>query len=242
VRGLAILILLLGMGTIGEVAPGERARLEAGRFSAGSGLPDGWRPLTFPKIPRHTEYALVHDGETQVLRAESRSAASGLIRELDFDLREYPILRWRWKVENVLPSGDVTRKEGDDYAARVYITFAYEPERYSWRERIAYRLGRALYGGLPGRTLSYIWASRAATGTIHPSPYTDFVRLLVVESGAGRLGRWIEEERDVLEDYRRAFGGEPPRVTGIALMTDTDNTGEHAVAWYGDLTFLAAPD
>jgi hypothetical protein len=60
----------------------------------------------------------------------------------------------------------------------------------------------------------------------------------VVESGAGRLGQWAEYERDIYDDYRRAFDEEPPRISGIAIMTDADGTGESAVAYYGDI-FLA---
>jgi len=51
------------------------------------------------------------------------------------------------------------------------------------------------------------------------------------------VGDWVAEERNVYDDYRRAFGKEPPRVSGVAIMTDTDNTKERATAYYGDLVF-----
>jgi hypothetical protein len=61
--------------------------------------------------------------------------------------------------------------------------------------------------------------------------------MIVVESGLDRVGQWIEEQRNVYEDYKQAFGEEPPLVNGVAIMTDTDNTGEEATAFYGDIGF-----
>ena len=52
-----------------------------------------------------------------------------------------------------------------------------------------------------------------------------------------RLNQWLNEERNVYEDYKKAFGEEPSMISGIAIMTDTDNTGESATAYYGDILF-----
>ena len=71
--------------------------------------------------------------------------------------------------------------------------------------------------------------------------YTDRVQMIVVRSGNAAANQWVSEERNVLEDYRRAFGEEPPLVSGVAIMTDTDDTGGKAVAWYGDIGFRPAP-
>jgi len=67
------------------------------------------------------------------------------------------------------------------------------------------------------------------------------VQRVVAESGAARLGRWIDYQRDVVADYRKAFGAEPPAVKGVVVSTDTDNTGEAAEAYYGDVVFRARP-
>jgi hypothetical protein len=61
--------------------------------------------------------------------------------------------------------------------------------------------------------------------------------MIVVESGAADLNRWVTEERNVYEDYKAAFGDEPSLISGVAIMTDTDNTGESATAFYGDIVF-----
>ena len=214
--------------------------LEVGRFSAappGAGLPDGWTPLTFARIERHTSYSLVKNEGTTVLRARSESSASGLTRDIRIDPREYPIVRWRWKVENLLAKSDITSKGGDDYPARLYIAFEYEPDKVGLARRAQYFIGRALYGDIPIAALNYVWDARAAPGTFADNAYTDFAKMVVVRSGPGRVGAWVEEERNVYEDYRKAFGEEPPMIKGIAVMTDTDDTGESATAYYGDIVF-----
>ncbi len=215
--------------------------LEVGKFSAaeaGRSLPSEWKPLTFKNIEKHTRYSLVQDGDTVVVKAESRASASGLIREIKIDPREYPLVRWRWKVENILKKGDVRRKEGDDYPARIYITFEYDPKKLSVVERAKYGLVKAFYGQYPPlAAMNYIWESRAAKGTLVPNPFTDRVMMFVVERGEEKLNQWVNEERNVYEDYKKAFGEEPPPISGVAIMTDTDNTGEAAVAFYGDIVF-----
>jgi len=237
-------VAALGLGTfilLGTASPQQGPILEAGKFSAaeaGGGLPAGWKPLTFKNIDKHTVYSLVKDGDEVVVKAASRASASGLIRETKIDPREFPILQWRWKVENVLKKGDVRRKEGDDYPARIYVTFEYDPQKLSFLDRTKYGLVKAFYGQYPPlAALNYIWESRAPKGTLVPNPFTDRAMMIVVESGAEKLNQWITEERDILEDYRKAFGEDPPMINGVAIMTDTDNTGESAVAYYGDIFF-----
>jgi hypothetical protein len=61
--------------------------------------------------------------------------------------------------------------------------------------------------------------------------------MIVIESGSDKLNQWIAEKRDIAADYRKAFGEDPPAISGIAIMTDSDNTGESATAWYGDIIF-----
>lgn len=228
---------LLGAGVLLLFAAPSLAQLEVGKFSDGS-IPEEWKPLTFPKIPRHTAYQIVHDSGTAVLKARSEGSASGLAREIRIDPKEYPIVRWRWKIENLLAKSDLSTKEGDDYPARLYITFEYQPEKVGFAKRTQYRVGRLLFGDIPIAALNYVWDGKAAAGTFADNAYTDFAKMIVVRSGKQALGAWVEEERNVYEDYRKAFGEEPPPIKGVAIMTDTDNTGESATAYYGDIVFL----
>ena len=231
--------LLLGTAAVG-LAQGP-ALLEVGRFSAateGSTLPDGWKPLTFKKVERHTQYEVVKDGSTAVVKAISEASASGLTKEVMIDPHEYPIVRWRWKVENLLQKSNVNRKDGDDYPARLYITFAYEPDKVGFGRKLKYKAGQALFGDIPIGALNYIWDSKSPIGTIVDNAFTDFAKMIVVQSGAQGIGSWVEEERDVYQDYKLAFGEEPPAINGVAIMSDTDNTKERVVAYYGDIVFV----
>lgn len=214
------------------------ASLEVARFSTepeGAGLPQGWKPLTFRNMERHTRYALVREGAGTVLRADADASASGLVREQSIDLKEFPIIEWRWRTANVLSKADVKTRAGDDYPLRLYITFAHDANSISLADRAA----RALYGQLPPRAaINYIWDTRSPVGTTVANAYTDRVRMIVVESGPARVGEWVTYRRNLADDFRKAFGYEPPLVSGIAVMTDTDNTGEKATAWFGDIRFV----
>ena len=241
-----VAIVLAGFVAAGAspVAAGEV--LPVARFSAaraGGDLPAGWEPLAFSGIEAHTDYRLVEDEGRVVVRADSQASASGLVRQIEIDPAAYPVVEWRWRVANVLEESDLTRKSGDDYPARLYITFAYDPERASWLEGLRYETLRLLYGEYPpAAALSYVWAARAPVGTVAPSPYTDQARMIVVESGNAHVGEWRSERRNLREDYARAFGGEAPGISGVAIMSDTDDTGGSALAWFGDISFHAASD
>ncbi|MGH7966174.1 MAG: DUF3047 domain-containing protein [Candidatus Binatia bacterium] len=215
--------------------------IEVAQFStmtAGTPLPAQWQPLTFKKIPQHTVYRLTKDGDTVVVQATSQDSASGLIRQIQIDPREYPIVRWRWKVANILTKGDVHSKAGDDYPARLYITFAYDASKLGFFEKAKYEAARLYYGEYPPTAaINYIWESKAPVGLIVPNPYTERLKMIVVESGAAKLGQWVEEGRNLYEDYQKAFGEEPPMISAVAIMTDTDNTDESATAFYGDIRF-----
>lgn len=224
----------------GIVAAEVPALLEVGKFSlapVGQALPDGWKPLTFKKIPKQTVYELIKDGDAVVVKAVSDASASGLTKAVNIDPKEYPIVRWRWKVENVLKHSDVTRKDGDDYPARLYITFAYDPDKVSLGKKLKFKTGQAIFGDIPIGALNYIWDTNTPIGTIVENTYTDFAQMVVVESGAQKIGQWVSEERNIYEDYKLAFGEEPPLINGVAIMTDTDNTKEQATAYYGDIQF-----
>jgi len=209
-----------------------------GEFShaALGALPEKWKLLTFPKVRNHTSYVLAADGDAIAVRAEARASASALVTDVRIDPHEYPIIRWRWKIENLIDRADLTRKNGDDYPARLYINFRDENAKLGFLERIEAAFYRNRYGqDPPTATINYVWDGKAAAGTVAPNAYTDRVRMFVVRSGAQAVGRWVEEERNLLEDYRAAFGKEPPAIVSVAIMTDTDNTGESVVAWYGDI-------
>ena len=236
-------VLLVAWVLMAPISLRAEAALEVGAFSTsslGQGLPEGWTPLTFKKIPAQTRYEVVRDGNVTVIKAMSESSASGLTKAVKIDPKEFPIVRWRWRIENLLQKSDATRKDGDDYPARLYMTFEYDPEKVSFSKKLKFKAGRALFGDIPIGAISYVWETKAPVGAIIDNAYTDFVKMVVVESGPQRVGLWVDEERNIYEDYKKAFGEEPPMINGIAIMSDTDNTKERATAYYGDIVFVKA--
>jgi len=227
----------------GEAWAQNAPTIEVGRFSTATNgivLSDGWKPLTFKKIPKLTTYELVKDGPHVVVKAMSDSSASGLTKEVRIDPKEYPIVRWRWKVDNLLQKSDATKKDGDDYPARLYITFEYEPEKVNFSKKLKFKAGQALFGDIPIGAISYVWETKAPVGAIIDNAYTDFVKMIVVESGPSNIGLWVDESRNIYEDYKKAFREDPPMINGVAIMSDTDNTKERATAYYGDIVFTKA--
>ena len=193
------------------------APIDAGGFSGIDDFEQGLSPCWEKKsFQGETSYTVVSEGSGHVLHARSQGAASGLVCKKEYRLQDSPLLSWRWKVSNIIPGGDETKKSTDDYAARVYVIF---PHWFFPRTK----------------TISYVWGNKLARGAALASPYTSNAQLVAVESGAEKVGEWLTERRNVLEDYRRLFGEEPPTVGAIAIMTDTDNTGASAEAWYDDL-------
>ncbi len=177
----------------------------------------GWKEK---KFSGQVEYQLVQDGDHQVLQAQSKGQASALIYWLKIDPHKYSRLRWRWKIERVLEKGQAGVKAGDDYPARIYIVFD------SWLPNFA-------------RSINYIWASKLAAESVVVNPYYRRSIMLAVESGSGKAGQWVVEERDLVADYRKVFGGDIPRIRAIAVMTDGDNTGESVFAWFDWIEFTA---
>ncbi len=237
--------LIFSLALFPTLSANAEKELPIGLFSQaqpGGRLPDGWKPLTFEKIPNHTQYELVKDGEKTVIKSTSQRSSSGLTREILIDPKEYPVIQWRWKVNNILKNGDMTKKSGDDYPARIYITFQYDSRKVGFFEQAKYETAKLLYGQYPPiGAINYIWESKSPIGTIAPNPYTDRVQMIVIQSGSTRLNEWVREERNVYEDYKKAFGEDPPKILGVAIMADTDNTKEQAVSFFGDIVFKKNP-
>ncbi len=201
-----------------------------------NGLPLGWQPLTFKKIERHTNYRLSEEAGRPIILAESERAASGLIRPLDLDPQVYQTLSWCWKVDAIIKKGDVRTKAGDDYAARIYVTFKFDPEHASFFEAAKFKTYKLFYGEYPPKgALNYVWANRMQIGEVVPNAYTDRAMMIAVESGEEKVGQWHCAKRNLFNDYKAAFGEDPPNISGIAIMTDTDNTEASAKAAYADL-------
>jgi hypothetical protein len=167
-----------------------------------------------------TRYEVTREDNELAVKATSSSSASALYYKVRYDVKDFPLLTWRWKIDHVLSKGSALHKDSDDFAARVYVVF---PSWVFWKTK----------------AVNYIWANKLPQGKAVPNAFTANAVMIAVESGPERTGKWVEEEVNVLEDYRGHFGEDPPRVGAIAIMTDTDNTGERATAWYGPIRILS---
>lgn len=203
-----MLALIVALG----VSAAEPVRL--GEFSEAK--LDGWTEKHFAGT---TEYVLTEDAGRRVLRAVSRASASGLYKHRRIDLDETPYLHWSWKVEKTLGRLDETTKAGDDYPARVYVIVS--GGLFFWQTRV----------------VNYVWASNQPQGETWSNAYTANAGMIALRSGDAQAGIWLSERRNVREDFRRVHGLDVRYVDAVALMTDTDNTGKSATAYYGDIYF-----
>lgn len=141
----------------------------------------------------------------------------------------------------MIAQADLGLREAADSPVRVILAFEGDRSRFSTRDGLLAELARSLTGEeMPYATLMYVWCNTRAPGTVLANPRTGRIRKLVLESGPARLNRWLDYERDVRADFRRAFGEEPGALVGEAIMTDSDNTGSVARGWYGPLKFWLA--
>ena len=193
---------------------------------------NAWKPLYFPKIKEHSTYTAVAEEGRTWLKTESRASALAIVLKKTFNVYNYPALHWRWKVDNLYRNWDEKEKAGDDYPIRIYVLFEYDPDKAGFLEKLQYGALKAIYGSYPPHSsLNYVWTSGEKADDLFASPFTDRARMVALEKGAARLGQWVEERANIIDDYRRAFGEDPPATAGIAIMNDSDNTGEAAVSY-----------
>ncbi len=244
---LSTLCLLVLAGCASVATPPERIALsDMTPFSVGKpggALPGGWQVWTLAKFKKQTSYDLVHKDGATVVMARADDSASALLHPLDrVDPRQYRDLAWRWKTEALIRDQDNSRSATEDAPLRLVIRFDGDRSKLDFSERMFSAQVKAVTGqDLPYATLMYIWARKAPRETVITSRFTERIRMIVAESGADRLGSWQQVRRDLYDDYRRAYGEEPGPITGIGIMTDTDNTGAQAQAWYGDIVLGSGP-
>jgi hypothetical protein len=186
------------------------------------GIPgtNGWRPLQFPKIKQHTHYAVIDAGQEAFLQAESECSASAMYLPAEhIDLGTTPRLLWRWRVDQGLDIADERAKAGDDFAARVYVMFQFDPEHASLWQRARHAVA----------------TTSEPAGTRWDNPFASTSK--TVSRGPGPLAQWRSEEADVRSDYVSLFGHEPPPILAVGVMTDSDNSCQEAAARYGELGF-----
>lgn len=209
--------------------------------SSGLEPPYPWKLIRLnSKVPA-TQYQVVQWDGVSSVQAIANNSMALYARTLDLDLHRTPILCWRWRVDAPLLKADMRKREGDDYAARIYIAFRLPSEALSFSTKMKLKFARGIYGDtVPDAALNYVWDNRYPVGTTMANAYTDRTQMLVVETGSVKAGKWIDERRNVLEDAISSFGNHHFTTTLFALAADTDNTGESVRSGFAKLHFVAA--
>jgi hypothetical protein len=198
----------------------------------------GWTEFTLPG-KRRTHYTVRREQGRLVVQAQADASASMLRRPLQVDAMGLDRVEFSWRVDELIASADLSVAEQSDSPVRVLFAFDGDRARLSLRNRTMFDLAETLTGEPPPyATLMYVWDNRAAPESLFLGHRTDRVRKIVLESGTGRRGQWLHYRRDLVADYRRAFGEEPGRLIGVAFMTDADNTGARASGHYGELRLI----
>lgn len=209
-----------------------------GRFTAPGAPPAPWHMVRY-KGEKPTSYRVARvDGRTAI-EAEFDGSMSLMARPVSIDLAERPVVCWRWYVDGPVAKADLTRKSGDDYAARLYIAFDMPDTALSGSTRLKLKIARSMYSkSLPDAALVYVWDNRHPVGTARKSSYTDRSQLVVAETGSARAGSWVTERADVAADFAKAFAGKPGRPIQLAVASDGDNTNSRGSAAFADIHFV----
>ena len=198
----------------------------------------GWTHQPLSKLKRDTVYTLVQNEGRTVLRGAADRSASAYVAFLKAATAVPAALSWRWKTDALVPGADNRDKAREDAPLRVIVAFDGDHATLPEAEKTRFKRAKNLSGkDLPYAMLMYIWSDQVEVESLIPSAHTSQVKMLVVASGTRGLGNWQSVRRDVAQDYRRAYGAEPGPVLGVAVMTDTDNTGKKAVGEYADIRF-----
>ncbi len=230
------------LATPAQPAPGDQPGIAFSGLRPGAQLPADWKNLPVVHGKAMTRYSLVADGNTTVLQADAKASASALMHEGNVDLSRTPIVAWRWKAEGPIEGADNSEGAREDAPARLVFFFDGDKEKLSFGDRASIRLAKSLGGeDLPYATLMYIWSTTAAPGSVIANPHTGRVQMIVVSGRPGDAGQWQSLRRNIVQDYEQVFHEAPGKITGYGLLTDTDNTGATARAWFGDVRFLPAP-
>lgn len=187
-----------------------------------TGIPSGWtRYETLGGRPAY-DFAVVEEVGRRALRLKSRNDHSTIAKEVRINLRATPVLEWTWKAVKLPEGADIRRKETSDLTGHVFVIWPRFP------------------AALRSRLIGYVWDTTAPARTMERSRKTGAVTFFILRSGTGDLGQWLTERRNVLEDYRQAFGEDPEDPRAIALSIDTNDTHSTAELMIGRIMFTAA--
>lgn len=210
-----------------------------GHFSTPGAPPAPWRMVSLSGT-RPTSYRVAIEAGRPALEASVDRSMSLMSRPITVDLKKTPMLCWRWMVSGPVKAADMTRRSGDDYAARVYVAFDVPDSELSGSAKMKLRIARSLFSkNIPDAAVVYVWDNTHPVGTTRKSSYTDRSQLIVTESGSAKAGQWVAERADVAADFAKAFPDQSGIPTNLAVAADGDNTNSKGRAAFADIHFVA---
>lgn len=172
----------------------------------------------------NTQYTVVTNASRIAIKANTHANASALYQKISIDLNQTPFLNWSWRVNNVYSIDNQQIKNGDDFAARIYVIVK--------------------YGWLPWQTraLNYVWSNNSNLSQktykyFWLNPFTANAAMIPVQNGEQGLGEWHSYKVDIQKDFYNIFGQRIITIDGVAIMADSDNAGGSAVSYFGDISF-----
>ena len=173
------------------------------------------------KYKGETTWTLGSNVNGNFIKAEAEARGSGLGKEVLIDLLKTPFINITWKVEKDLKGIVENSKKGHDYAARVFV------------------IKKTGSTALSNRAINYVFSSNNKVGKNWPSPYTKKSIDYVLSSTKNNLDTWVTVKANVRDDFMKLHGIDVTDISGVAIMTDTDNSKLKAISYYQNIYFSA---
>jgi hypothetical protein len=214
-----VLVLALSLSLVFGLKA-EEGILWISKFADGqsaNNTPAGWVLEEKAGIP---DIKIEKSEESFFVRFKSNNSSFGLKKEKDFDIKNTPYLNWKWKVTVLPERGDFLKKETDDQAAQVYVFFPRFPAK------------------LNTEIVGYLWESNPKNLRLEgESPAWSKSKVIVLQAGSKNLNQWVQEKRNVYEDYKRLFKKEPPKAGGVTLYINSQHTQGKAESCFAEIFF-----
>lgn len=178
-------------------------------------------PFMFPKDWNYrskkvlSTYGIMKENGNYYLKAKSLENGDQILKKFHADLNSYPILSWKWRIDKFPGEEKNIDRRMEDDGAVVYVIFS---------------------SFLSRKALKYTWSNFYKKDTF--IDYSKGLKIFVLRNSNDKIREWVEEKRNILLDYKKAFGKNPSKMTAIALMTDSDQTESYAEADYDDFKVM----
>ena len=179
------------------------------------------KTLKVKKVKGEISWSLGSNENGNFIRAEAEGVGSGLGKEIKIDLNKTPFINITWKVEKDLSGIIETSKKGHDYAARVFV------------------IKKTGSTPLSNRAINYVFSSNNDVGKNWPSPYTKKSIDYVLSTTKDNKNTWVTVKANVQKDFKKLHKIDVIEISGIAIMTDTDNSKLKAISYYQNIYFSA---